>query len=140
MKLKYFIALFVFLSTGNLLKGQIKSEYYKDSEIIFCEDVVNGNPVNPSSFFIISPDGGYVTIMVNNGKPIKTENLIVQVWKTSKSSDYDEFIETKKININYNTYTPYFKYIFYEAGKYKIVINNKDEELINIGYISIIVK
>jgi len=140
MNLRLLYTLIFIVFSAEFIEAQVKSEYYKDSEIIFCEDVVNGNPVNPSSYFIISPDGGYVTIEVDNKKPINTEKLIVQVWKVSRSGIKDEFIETKKIDINSNMYAPYFKYIFYEAGKYKIVINSKDEEWINTGFVSIGVK
>jgi hypothetical protein len=126
MKLKSLFYCIIFILSLNCSYAQVKSEYYKDSEIIFCQDVVNGNPKNASSFFIINPEGGYITVLINNGKPINTDKLILQVWKLSKSGNYDEFIETRKIDINANMESPFFKYIFYEAGKYKIIINNKN--------------
>jgi hypothetical protein len=136
MKWKVF-SLFILLAFTYNIGAQVKSDYYKDSKIIFCEDVVNGDPVNASTFFIIGSNGGYVTIMINNGKPIQTDKLIVNVWKASGNDNYEEFIETQKIAINPNMYSPFFKYIFYDAGRYKIVINNKSEEWINTEYLTI---
>jgi len=136
--MQYGFSVFLFvIFTACEAVSQVGTEYYIDSQLIFCEDVVNANPVNASTYFFISRDGGYVTIFVDNKKPLKTDKLVIHVWKMSVNDEYEEFIETKKIDIPSNSYSAFFKYVFYKAGKYKIVVNNKYEEWINTGYVSI---
>jgi hypothetical protein len=138
MKLKSLIALFVTVLTVNYAKAQVTTDYYKYSEVIFCEDVVDGKPVNASSTFTIGENGGYVQVQVDNaGRKLKTTTIIADVWKKSSSGEYDKFIETKKYTIEPTWDAPYFKYTFYKAGKYKLAIYNEDEVYINSGYVTI---
>jgi hypothetical protein len=137
MKLKSLIAIIVTVLTVNYAKAQVTTDYYKDSEVIFCEDVVDGSPVNAATIFNIGANGGYVQVQVQNYAKIKTETLIVDVWKKSSSGEYDKFIETKKFTVEPAWTAPYFKYTFYKAGKYKLAIYNEDEVFINSGYITI---
>jgi hypothetical protein len=138
MKLKSLIAIIVTVLTVNYAKAQVTTDYYKDSEVIFCEDVVDGSPVNASSTFTIGENGGYVQVQVDNSnKKLRTTQLVVDVWKKSSSGEYDKFVETKKYDIQSTWTAPYFKYTFYKAGKYKLAIYNEDEVFINSGYVTI---
>ncbi len=140
MKLKSLIAVIITVLTVNFAKAQVTTDYYKYSEVIFCEEVSDGSPVNPSSSFTIGENGGYVTVQVDNGKAMKTLELVVDVWKKSSSGDYDKFIETKKYTIKSTWNAPFFEYTFYKAGKYKLAIYNEDEVYINTGYVTINMK
>jgi len=140
MKLKSLFIAIVTVLTVNFVKAQVNTDYYKNSEVIFCEDVVDGSPVNASSSFTIGEDGGYVQVQVDNGKPMKTTQLIVDVYKKSSSGDYDKKIETKTYDIKATWDAPYFKYTFYKAGKYKLEIYNEDDVYINSGYVTINMK
>jgi hypothetical protein len=126
--------------TVSFAKAQVNTDYYKNSEVIFCEEVSDGSPVNSSSSFTIGANGGYVTVQVDNGKAMKTTQLIVDVWKKSSTGDYDKFVETKKYDIKSTWDAPYFEYTFYKAGKYKLSIYNEDEVFINSGYVTINMK
>ncbi len=137
MKLKSLIAVIVTVLTVSYVKAQVTTDYYKYSEVIFCEEVVNGSPVNSSTVFNIGENGGYVTVQVDNGKPMKTDQLIVDVWKKTSSGDYDKFIETKRYDIKPSWDAPYFEYTFYKPGKYKLSIYNASETYINTGKVEI---
>ena len=140
MKLKSLIAVIITVLTVNFAKAQVNTEYYKNSEVIFCEDVVDGSAVNASSTFTIGANGGYVQVQVDNGKAMKTTQLIVDVWKKSSTGEYDKFVETKKFDIKATWDSPFFEYTFYKAGKYKLSIYNEDEVFINSGYVTINMK
>ena len=137
MKLKSLFAVIITVLSISFVRAQVTSDYYSDSEVIFCEDVVDGEAVNASSSFTINSGGGYVQVQVVNGKSMKTEKLIVDVWKKTSSGDYDKFIETKNYTIQYSWTAPFFKYTFYKAGKYKLSIYNEDQVFINSGYVTI---
>jgi len=137
MKLKSLFAVIITVLSISFVRAQVTSSYYSDSEVIFCEDVVDGEAVNASKSFTINPSGGYVQVQVVNGKSMKTEKLIVDVWKKTSSGDYDKFIETKNYTIKYSWTAPFFKYTFYKAGKYKLSIYNEDEVFINSSSVTI---
>lgn len=119
--------------------GGVGSDYYSNSQVFVCEDVENGKPKGVATTFTIGSSGGYVTFQVdNNGQAMKTETLIVDVWKRpSGSSDYSDFVETKRYTIEADWTHPFFKYTFYDSGDYKVAIYNEDEDWINTGYVTI---
>lgn len=105
--------------------------YYIDSKVVPCDDIDdNGNVIGESYNWTISKTGSWVYIYVgNDGKPLKTEELKVNVYK-KKGKDYDLFEEkTYEIEADW-TYT-YFKYTFTEKGEYKIEVNNAAGSWIN---------
>ena len=69
---------------------------------------------------------------------MKTTQLIVDIYKKPKGgSDYTEFVETKRYDIEAHWNRPYFEYTFYDKGEYKFAIYNGDEIWINTGYVTI---
>ena len=116
----------------------VSSDYYIGSKILFCEDVdVNGKPIKPADVFNIGTAGGYLYVLVNVNKPVKTSQLIVDVWT---GSDYKEPVETQYIDADPNSNWVKFKYILKNAGNYKFSIFNKDQNLIEAGYLTVNVK
>lgn len=117
---------------------KVSSDYYIGSRVLLCEDVTeNGDPVTESSVFNIGRDGGYVYILVDHTKEFKTTELIVDVFK---GDGYKDFVETKRFTVESNWVWTKFKYTFYTPGNYKIIVYNKDEVLLNSGYVTINMK
>ncbi len=118
--------------------GNTDTYYYSNSKVVFCEEVKDNKPVNEATSFTIPKDGGYLTVQVDNGKALKTTQLIVDIYKKPKGgSDYTEFVETKRYDIKETWDRPYFSYTFYTKGEYKLAIYNADETWINTGYVTI---
>ncbi len=125
-------------STTNLNNYTSGTGYYSNSKVIFCEDVVSNEPVNADATFNISRDGGYLQVQVNNGKAMKSTELVVKVYrKSSTSGDYDEFIETLTFPIEPEWDRPYFRYDFLKNGEYAFDIFTDKDVLIAMGYITI---
>lgn len=125
-------------SRGGSTTDVVDTYYYTSSKVIFCEEVKNNEPINESTSFTIPKAGGYLTVQVDNGKAMKTTQLIVDVYKKPKGgSDYTEFVETKRYDIETHWNRPYFEYTFYDKGEYKFAIYNADEIWINTGYVTI---
>lgn len=113
----------------------ITSDYYTTSKVLFCEKVTEGGePVTRSDVFNIGPNGGYVQVLVKHTKPMKTTELIVDVWK---GDSYDEFVETKRFTVEEPWAWTNFEYTFLTTGNYKFSVYNKEETFINTGYVTI---
>lgn len=113
----------------------ITSDYYINSKVTFCEKVTaSGEPVTPSDVFRIGTGGGYVQVLVAHTQPMKTTELIVDIWK---GSGYNEFVETKRIIVQENWSWTNFEYTFLTPGNYKFAVYNKEETAINTGYVTI---
>lgn len=114
----------------------LSSDYYTKAKVIFCESVdENGDTQTMlSTFKIPRNDGGFAHVLINHVKPLKTTELIVDIWK---GDDYKKFVETKRMTVEENWEWADFQYTFTKEGKYKFVVHNKDEVYIQTGYISI---
>jgi len=121
---------------NNTDNTKVSTVYYLDATVTFCTDVDNkGNAVTPSTVFNINQDkGSYVYVLLNNGKALKTTELIVDIWK---GDDYKDFVETRKVTVEDYSNFAYFKYTFYKDGKYKFSIFTKDETFIQTGFVEV---
>lgn len=107
-------------------------------KIIFCERITNGNPNGILEKISMLKNNGEVYIYIINNMPLKSSKLLVNIWKKKASnSDYDEFVDTKKYQINYEWYDTFFKYRFEKKGEYKINFFNEKELLLKTAYISV---
>lgn len=114
------------------------SDYYASSKVIFCEEVVSNSPKNAATSFKIGRTGGYLQVQVDNGKALKTNRLIVKVYKKGAgSTDYNEFVETLEFPIEEHWDRPYFQYDFLKSGEYVFDIYNDRNVWINSGYVTI---
>ncbi len=111
---------------------------YAKSKIKFTND--EANVLKPEFYykeFSIGNDGGYVYVVVDNyPEKLNTSEIIVDVWK-KKEGKYDSFVETKRFTVTSTLDYTYFKYTFSEDGDYKIMVYNKDQSLINSGFVTI---
>lgn len=107
-------------------------------KIVFCERITNGNPNGILEKISMLKNNGEVYIYIINNMPLKSSKLLVNIWKKKTSnSDYDEFVDTKKYQINYEWYDTFFKYRFEKKGEYKINFFNEKELLLKTAYISV---
>jgi hypothetical protein len=106
--------------------------------IVFCERIVNGNPSGILEKISLLKSNGEVYIYLINNMPLKTNKLLVNIWrKKTSNSGYEEFVDTKKFAINYEWYDTYFRYRFEKKGEYKINFFNEKELLLKTAYISV---
>lgn len=107
-------------------------------EVVFCERILNGKPVNQKNKISLMLQNGETYIYLNNQKPLKTGRLLVNVWrKKSTGTDYEEFIDSKKYEIDSAWQDTYFRYRFEKSGNYKINFFNEKEILLKTAYISV---
>ncbi len=116
-------------------KEEITSRYYDSNNLVFCERVINGKPINPKRSISLNEKDGELYIYFKSKAPLNTEILKVNVWRKKNRLDYDEFIEKKKYKVDPNWNDSFFKYKFAEPGNYKVSIYNENDLLINNGYI-----
>ena len=113
------------------------SLYYDDSELVFCQVVVGGRPLNIRKTLSLSKDGStYVYLKAD--RPINTDTLLVNVWRKSPGSfDYDEFVDSKKYRMKSDWNNVFFIYRFKGIGQYKFSVYNEKEILIKYSFITV---
>jgi hypothetical protein len=100
--------------------------------------VLGGKPVHIRSTAYLKKNHGLMFGYLDNGLPLNTSKLIVDVWrKNNETGDFDELYETKKFKIVPEWSFTYFKYVFKKAGDYKFSVYNEDNVLIKSAYISV---
>jgi len=116
-----------------------RSNYYDNVKFQFCEKIlVGGTPIGITKKTSLSDNNGEIYIKITNISPIRTEIILVDVWrKEHRSFEYDEFVESKKYKVKAEWNDTYFKYKFKKAGEFKIVIYNQEEVLIGNGFINV---
>jgi hypothetical protein len=115
-----------------------KSMYYDNSKIIFCERVFGGEPLKEMNSTYLGGDSVKVYVYLDTQRPIRTEKLLVDIWrKKNRSFQYDEFVETKKYKVKPEWAYTFFQYKFTKKGEYKISIYNDQEILIKSGYFTV---
>ncbi|MBI1939463.1 MAG: hypothetical protein HYS25_15245 [Ignavibacteriales bacterium] len=121
-------------------KNSIKSinELLPNLKILFTTRIEDGKPQNFLSRISLNKSGGEVYIYVINDKPLGTGKLLVNIWRRIKpNTDFDQFIDSKKFEIDEEWNDTYFKHTFPQKGEYKINIFNEKEILIKTAYISV---
>jgi hypothetical protein len=111
---------------------------YNDSQLIFCELVINGKPINPFNTLSLSRSGGQAFIYYKNYIPFGIEVIKAQFWKrSSTNSNYEELVESKKYKILPEWNDTYIKYHFKNIGEYKIDIFDNNDNFISSNIITI---
>ncbi len=117
----------------------ISTNSYVNVEAVFCENVLSGIPVNPKQNVSLKSDGGLVCLYLKSNSPLNTERIHVTIMRKSNYSiDYDEFVASKKYQLNSNWEDVFFKYTFTKTGEYKFSIADENELLIKTAYITVI--
>ncbi len=116
----------------------VTSSYYDYCQFVFCEIVLGGKPVRIKSRAYTKKNQGLMYAYINNGAPLNTEIIIVDIWKRGENSfDYDEFVETKKFKVEPDWPDTYFKYQFKQPGSYKFTVYNQNEVIMCKNYITV---
>lgn len=119
-------------------RDAVTSSYYDYCQFVFCEIVLGGKPVRIKSRAYTSKNQGLMFAYINNGAPLNTSIIIVDIWKRSADSfDYDEFVESKKFKIEPDWPDTYFKYQFRKPGEYKFIVYNENEVIMCKNYITV---
>ena len=108
-------------------------------EAVFCENVLSGIPINPKQNVSLKSDGGLVCLYLKSNSPLNTERIHVTIMRKSNHSiDYDEFVASKKYQLNSDWEDVFFKYTFTKTGEYKFSVADEKELLIKTAYITVI--
>jgi len=105
--------------------------------LYFCEEYRGGDEIGKSDVFIIGPNGGYFTCMIDlrpSGKKIGTKKVELRILKDG-STNY----KTEKFDVD-----PEWDYIFfdkfhtfYSAGTYKVTALTPDGTPVATGEVTI---
>jgi hypothetical protein len=114
------------------------SDPYAKSQVYCTLDVKSDGTGDKVESLIVSSSGSYAYFVVDNyPNNLNTDGLIVDVWKKASSGSYTDFVETKEFDLGSSvTTTTYFKYSFYTAGDFKVMVYNKNSKWINSAYVS----
>ncbi|RMD50019.1 MAG: hypothetical protein D6830_03665 [Ignavibacteria bacterium] len=119
-------------------RNAVTSSYYDFCQFVFCEIVLGGKPVRIKNRAYTSKNQGLMYAYINNGAPLNTNKIIVDIWKRGENSfDYDEFVETKKFKVEPDWPDTYFKYQFKKPGSYKFTVYNQNEVIMCKNYINV---
>ena len=119
-------------------RSAVTSSYYDYCQFVFCEIVLGGKPVRIKSRAYTKKNEGLMYAYINNGAPLNTNVIIVDIWKRGENSfDYDEFVETKKFKVDPEWTDTYFKYQFKKPGAYKFTVYNQNEVIMCKNYITV---
>jgi hypothetical protein len=113
----------------------ITTWYYDGSEVFFAEEAnASGTLKGKNTTFNIPSTGKKLTMVYKQGKAIKTNKIIVDVWT---GVDYVDFVETKEFVTLPTQKDIYIPYTFKKAGKYKLSVYNQDEIFMNYAEVEI---
>ena len=117
----------------------ISTNNYINIEAVFCENVLSGIPVNPKRNVSLKSDGGLVCLFLKSNCPLNTKRIHVTIMRKSYYNiDYDEFVASKKYQLNSDWEDVFFKYTFTKTGEYKFSVADEKELLIKTAYITVI--
>jgi hypothetical protein len=118
---------------------QIPTNFYPTAEIILCEKIQDGLPVNIKHMVSLQRDKNAIYIYLKNNTPFDMEKFSMRLFrKTKYALGYDEFVTSKKYRINMDWADAYFQYKFDKPGEYKLDIYDEKDLLIKTAYISVV--
>ncbi|MEN8192308.1 MAG: hypothetical protein ABFS12_05795 [Bacteroidota bacterium] len=114
--------------------------YYDNVKLIFCEKVlVGGTPLGIVKNVSLSKTDGWLYLKISHYAPLNSNIIKVDFWsKENTSFDFDQYVESKKYQIDPTWPDTFFKYQFTKPGRYKIVIYNEFDAIMKTGYITVI--
>jgi len=129
--------------TEDTKKEQTKSDDRtsagSDAKVYFCEEYRGGDEIGKSDVFIIGPNGGYFTCMIDlrgTGKTIGVGKLELRITKLGTS---EKIIATEKFDVQPDWDYIYFDkfHTFYSAGDYKVTAMKPDGTPVGSGEVTI---
>lgn len=111
---------------------------YPDAELIFCESVQYGRPINIKSSVSLAKDMGMVNFYLNANRPLNTGKILLNIWRRSKPGlAYDELYAVKKYLVEPDWNDTFVRFKFTKTGDYKVTFYDEKELLIKTAYISV---
>jgi hypothetical protein len=109
-------------------------------KLYFCEEYTGGQEIGKSDVFIIGPNGGYFTCMIDlrgTGKKIGVGKLELRITKLTGGSE--KIMATEKFDVQPDWDYIYFDkfHTFYSAGDYKITAMKPDGTPVATGEVTI---
>lgn len=136
------------LTTINIIVGNYKetpndqsisTNNYGNIEAVFCDNVLSGIPINPKRSVSLKSDKGLVCLYLKSSSPLNTDRIHVTIMRKSNYSiDYDEFVASKKYQLDPDWEDVFFKYTFTKVGEYRFSVADEKELLIKTAYITVI--
>lgn len=128
------------LSSSGIPEQPVQSiNKYKDTDIIICERIFDGQPVNIKKNISIKLDNGMAYFFIKNNFPLNASRILARIFKKSKYAfDYDEFVAYKKYQIDPEWMDAFFKFKFEKTGEYKINVYDEKDLLIKTAYITVV--
>src|SRR4030095_9647450 len=129
--------------TEDTKKEQTKSDDRtsagSDAKVYFCEEYRGGDEIGKSDVFIIGPNGGYFTCMIDlrgTGKTIGVGKLELRITKLGTS---EKIIATEKFDVQPDWDYIYFDkfHTLYSAGDYKVTAMKPDGTPVGSGEVTI---
>lgn len=119
-----------------------KKETTKSSgvKVYFVEQYKNGEEIGKSDVFLIGPNGGYFTCMIDlrgTGQKIGVGKLELRISKTS--GDGEKIMDTEKFDVQPDWDYIFFDkfHTFYSSGDYKITVLKPDGTPVGTGEVTI---
>lgn len=111
-------------------KEDTKSDESGDTRLYFCEEYTGGKEIGVSDEFIIGPNGGYFTCMINmkgTGKKIGVGKVELRISKITDGGS-EKIMDTEKFDVQPDWDYIYFDkfHTFYSAGTYKVTAMKPD--------------
>jgi len=124
-------------------KEDTKTTTSSDATLYFCEEYTDGKEVGKSDTFIITPNGGYFTCMINlkgTGKTIGVGKLDLRI--TKKTADGEKIVTTEKFDVQPDWDYIFFDkfHTFYDPGLYKVTALKPDGTPVASGEVTIKMK
>lgn len=99
-----------------------------NSEIVFCEKVVDNKPVNVKEKVSLKT-GGAVTVFIKGDEPFNTNSLIIHIYR-KKNISSEDLVQTKKFKTQPSWRNTFFRYKFDSPGEYKFSVYDEFENII----------
>lgn len=113
--------------------------YVGETQMTFCELVINEKPVNPLNTISLSQSEGQVFVYLNNYLPFNIKIIKVQVWKqVNGEGNYENLVDEKQYQLQPEWKDAFFKYVFKSTGEYKIDVYDENEKFITSNIIAVI--
>jgi hypothetical protein len=110
-------------------------------QMTFCESVdKNGNAVNPSSYFTVSKDGGFMQVLVKLNGKLESTQVVFDIYHVEEKTGKDNFENSIRLKTQAE-WTWFSKEVtFYKNGDYKIYVYDQKDRLLSVGKVKIILQ
>ena len=123
-------------SQNNSTRTNTVSSKVNTAHVYFSTEIPVGGNAKESKEFTISPDGGYVYLVVNNSPDnFNYDELQLKIKKTI--GGVDQAFDNKTYTISSNVFSTYIKYSFFSSGNYIFDVYSKYGNLVGSTSVTI---